>query len=126
MDIKRVRRIAGEMQKEISMIIANGIKDPRVSPMASVTAVDLKNDLQFAKIYISVLGDDKEKQDTIDGLKSSIGFIKKELGERLKLRHIPDITIHLDESIERGIYMEKLISEVMKKDNENRKNDEWL
>lgn len=124
MDIKRVRRIAGEMQKEISMIIANGIKDPRVSPMASVTAVDLKNDLQFAKIYISVLGDDKEKQDTIDGLKSSIGFIKKELGERLKLRHIPDITIHLDESIERGIYMEKLISEVMKKDNENRKNDE--
>lgn len=124
MDIKRVRRIAGEMQKEISMIISNGIKDPRVSPMASVTAVDLKNDLQFAKIYISVLGDDKEKQDTIDGLKSSIGFIKKELGERLKLRHIPDITIHLDESIERGIYMEKLISEVMKKDNENRKNDE--
>lgn len=123
MDIKRVKRISAEMQKEISMIIANEIKDPRVSPMASVTAVELKNDLQFAKVFISVLGDDKEKEETIDGLNSSIGFIKRELGERLNLRHIPELSIELDESIERGLYMDKLIDEVIKKDNENKRDE---
>lgn len=120
MNDKRTKRIEKEIKKEVALIISTGIKDPRVGPMVSVTDVDLSNDLEFAKIYISTLGDDDEKQDAIDGLENATGFIKRELGIRLKLRHVPDLIFKLDESIERGIYMNKLIDDVLKADEENR------
>ncbi|MGF0040463.1 30S ribosome-binding factor RbfA [Peptoniphilaceae bacterium SGI.131] len=124
MDIKRTKRIEAEMKKEISLLMANEIKDPRLSAMASITAIELTNDLSQAKIFISVLGDREDKENSLAGLESSKGFIKKELGSRLKLRHIPDLIFKLDETIEHGLYMDKLIDEVIKRDNENRKNHE--
>lgn len=124
MDIKRTKRIEVEMKKEISLLMANEIKDPRLSAMASITAIELTNDLSQAKIFISVLGDREDKENSLAGLESSKGFIKKELGSRLKLRHIPDLIFKLDETIEHGLYMDKLIDEVIKRDNENRKNHE--
>lgn len=124
MDIKRTKRIEAEMKKEISLLMANEIKDPRLSAMASITAIELTNDLSQAKIFISVLGDREDKENSLAGLESSKGFIKKELGNRLKLRHIPDLIFKLDETIEHGLYMDKLIDEVIKRDNENRKNHE--
>ena len=120
MNIKRIKRIESELKKEISMMITSDIKDPRIAPITSITEIDLTDDLQSAKIYVSVLGTDKEKEDTIEGLKNSIGYIKRELGKRLNLRHIPELRILLDEHIENAMRMEKLISDVIKKDEEAR------
>ncbi len=124
MDLKRTRRIAQELKKEVSSIISIDLKDPRVSGLASITDVELTNDLSQAKIFVSIIGDDEEKEETIEGLNSSKGFIKKELGQRLRLRHIPDLIFVLDETIERGIYMDNLIDKVIKQDEENRKRHE--
>lgn len=124
MDLKRTRRIAQELKKEVSSIISIDLKDPRVSSLASITDVELTNDLSQAKIFVSIIGDDEEKEETIEGLNSSKGFIKKELGQRLRLRHIPDLIFVLDETIERGIYMDNLIDKVIKQDEENRKRHE--
>lgn len=118
MDKKRIKRIESELKKEISVMISNDIKDPRIAPITSITDIELTDDLQSAKIYISVLGSDKEKCDTIDGLQSSIGYIKRELGKRMNLRHIPKLKIILDDNIEEAMRIEKLISEVIKKDTE--------
>ncbi|MFM1514380.1 30S ribosome-binding factor RbfA [Helcococcus ovis] len=118
MDKKRIKRIESELKKEISVMISNDIKDPRIAPITSITDIELTDDLQSAKIYISVLGSDKEKCDTIDGLQSSIGYIKRELGKRMNLRHIPQLKIILDDNIEEAMRIEKLISEVIKKDTE--------
>ncbi|MDO5026590.1 MAG: 30S ribosome-binding factor RbfA [Tissierellia bacterium] len=127
MDNKRTRRIAKELQKEISAILATEIKDPRINSLISVTDVDLTKDLEQAKVYISSLGDEEDKEDILEGLRNASGFIKRELGIRLKLRNIPDLIFKTDDSIERGIYMDNLISKVLKEDEEKRKkygNDE--
>lgn len=118
MNKTRIRRIASELQKEISAIINGELKDSRIAPITSVTEVDLTDDLQSAKIYISVMGTDWEKKETIEGLKHSKGFIKRELGKNMNLRHIPELIFILDEQLEKAMRMEKLISEVIKKDNE--------
>ncbi len=127
MDNKRTKRIAKELQKEISSILASDIKDPRIGSLVSITDVELSNDLELAKVYVSSFGDRDEREDIIEGLENASGFIKRELGIRLKLRNIPDLRFLIDDSIERGIYMDKLISDVIKQDEENRKkhgNDE--
>lgn len=120
MDKKRIKRIESELTKEISLLIRNDIKDPRIAPITSVTEIKLTDDLQSAKIYISVLGDEEEKSETIEGLKSSIGFIKKELGRRMNLRHIPDLKIVLDTNLEQALHIESLIDRAIKQDNEAR------
>lgn len=120
MDKKRIRRIESELTKEISIMIRSDIKDPRIAPITSITEIDLTDDLQSAKIYISVLGDDTEKEETIEGLKNSTGFIKRELGNRMNLRHIPDIKFILDTQIEQALHIESLIDKVIKQDNEAR------
>lgn len=127
MDNKRTKRVAKELQKEISSILANDIKDPRIGSLVSITDVELSKDLEMAKVYVSSFGDRNEREDIIEGLENASGFIKRELGIRLKLRNIPDLRFLIDDSIERGIYMDKLISDVIRQDEENRKkhgNDE--
>lgn len=118
MNKTRLARIASELQKEISMIITNDLKDSRIAPITSITEVDLKDDLQSAKIYVSVFGTDFEKDETMEGLTHSIGYIKRELGSRMNLRHIPDLKFILDTNIEKAMKMDKLIDDVIKKDNE--------
>lgn len=114
MNNKRLNRISGEVKKVVSEVISHGLKDPRVNLMTTVTKVEVTRDLRFAKIYISVLGEAAEKDETLLGLESAKGFIRKEIGSRIDLRYAPEPMFYLDESIEQGIYMSKLIEEVNK------------
>lgn len=105
-------RVNTEVQRELSNIIRAGIKDPRVAPWTSVVAVSVAPDLKTCKAYISVLGDEKAQEDTVKGLKSAEGYIRRELARSLNMRNTPEITFVLDQSIEYGVNMSKIISDV--------------
>ncbi|MGE5629840.1 MAG: 30S ribosome-binding factor RbfA [Caulobacteraceae bacterium] len=112
----RIDRISEEVKREVSEIIRNDIKDPRVSSMSSVVAAEVTPDLRYAKIFISVLGNDEEKNATLKGLNSAAGFIRRELGSNMQLRYAPEVIFELDRSIEHGTNIMKLINEVRKRD----------
>ena len=112
-------RINGEVLKELSNIIRSEIKDPRINPMTSVVSVEVAPDLKTCKAYISVLGDEQSQKDTITGLKSAEGYIRRELARTVNLRNTPEIKFILDQSIESGINMSKLIDEVTQKDSDS-------
>ena len=118
MNNKRLGRISEEVRKVASEIIASGLKDPRINPMTTVTNVEVTRDLRYAKIYVSVLGDDREKDETIKGLENAKGFLRREISSKIDLRYTPEPMFFLDESIEKGIYMSKLIEEVNKNSRE--------
>ena len=107
-------RVNGEVQKELSNIIRGGIKDPRVAPMTSVVAVEVAPDLKTCKAYISVLGDEKAQEDTIKGLQSAEGYIRRELARTLNMRNTPEIKFVMDQSIAYGVAMSKMIDDVTK------------
>lgn len=112
-------RINGEVQRELANIIRGGIKDPRISPLTSVVAVEVAPDLKTCKAYISVLGDSEAQKATLAGLKSAEGYIRRELAHTVNLRNTPEIRFILDQSIEYGVHMSKIINEVTAKDEEN-------
>lgn len=105
-------RINGEVMRELSNIIRGEIKDPRIHPLTSVVSVEVAPDLKTCKAYISVLGDEKAQQDTIAGLKSAEGYIRRMLAQNINLRNTPEIRFILDQSIEYGVNMSKLIDDV--------------
>lgn len=105
-------RINGEVMRELSNIIRGEIKDPRINPLTSVVSVEVAPDLKTCKAYISVLGDEKSQQDTIAGLKSAEGYIRRMLAQNINLRNTPEIRFILDQSIEYGVNMSKLIDDV--------------
>ena len=107
-------RINGEVQRELSRIISREIKDPRIAPMTSVVDAVVTSDLKQCKAYISVLGDQKAKEDTLNGLRSAVGYIRRELAHSINLRNTPEITFILDDSIEYGGEMSKKIDELNK------------
>lgn len=107
-------RINGEVQKALSEIIRADLKDPRIHPMTSVVLAQVTPDLKFCKAYISVLGSEEQAQDTIRGLKSAEGFIRTQLAKKVNLRITPDVTFVLDQSIEYGVRMSRLIDDVTK------------
>lgn len=107
-------RVNGEVQKELSNIIRGGIKDPRVAPMTSVVAVEVAPDLKTCKAYISVLGDEKAQEDTIKGLQSAEGYIRRELARKPNMRNTPEIKFVMDQSIAYGVAMSKMIDDVTK------------
>ena len=107
-------RVNTEVQRELSNIICAGIKDPRVAPWTSVVAVQVAPDLKTCKAYISVLGDEKAQADTVVGLKSAEGYIRRQLAHNLNMRNTPEITFVLDQSIEYGVTMSKKIDDVTK------------
>lgn len=107
-------RVNTEVQRELSNIIRGGIKDPRVAPMTSVVSVEVAPDLKTCKAYISVLGDEEAQQNTVKGLQSAEGYIRRELAHTLNMRNTPEIKFVLDQSIEYGVMMSKKISEVTK------------
>ena len=104
-------RVNTEVQRELSNIIRN-MKDPRVAPWTSVVAAEVAPDLKTCKVYISVLGDGKAQEDTIRGLESAEGYIRRELAHTLNMRNTPEIRFILDQSIEYGVNMSKKIDEV--------------
>ena len=103
-------RINGEVQRELSSIIQTEIKDPRIPVMTSVVKVEVAPDLKTCKAYISVLGDEETKKAAIEGLKSAEGFIKNRIAKAINLRNTPEIRFILDESIEYGINMTRIIN----------------
>lgn len=106
----RTRRIAEEIRKIVSTMLINGIKDPRINSLVSVTDVEVTSDLSYAYIYVSVLGGDEES--TLDGLKSACGYIRREVGKNIKIRHTPEIIFKIDDSLLKGMYMDELIKKV--------------
>ena len=107
-------RINGEVQRVLAEIIRGEIKDPRISPLTSVVAVEVAPDLKTCKAWISVYGDEKAREDTYKGLRSAEGYIKNQLAHTINLRNTPDITFIMDQSIEYGVNMSKKIEEVTK------------
>ena len=117
-------RINSEVQREMSSIIREDLKDPRIHPMTSVMAVEVTPDLKFAKIFVSVLGNDEEKEKTMEGLKKSASFVRHQLAKRMNLRNTPELTFVLDTSIEYGVTMSKKIDELKEKEESEHRNEE--
>lgn len=109
----RINKINEEVRRELSNVIRE-LKDSRIPMMTSIVAVKVTNDLSYAKVYVSVMGDEAVQKKAIEGLKSASGFVRREIGRRLQLRHTPEFLFELDHSIEQGAYINKLIHEVNK------------
>ena len=108
-------RINAEVQRELSEIIRTEVKDPRLAAaMVSVVSVEVPPDLKYCKAYISVLGSDEAAKAVVEGLRSAVGYIRKELARRVNLRNTPEIKFILDQSIEYGVNMSRLIDDVTK------------
>ena len=106
------RKINDEVRRVLAQIISGGIKDPRISSMTSVLAVEVAPDLKTCKVWVSVYGDDLKKQETMEGLNSASGFIRGELARRVNLRNTPQLRFILDDSIAYGVEMSRRIDEV--------------
>ena len=116
-------RINGEVQKVLSEIIRGEIKDPRISPLTSVVSVSVAPDLKTCKAFISVLGNEEAQVNTMAGLKSAVGYVRRQLAKELNLRNTPEITFVLDQSIEYGVNMSKMIDDVVRKDGASEEKD---
>ncbi|KGK88510.1 MULTISPECIES: 30S ribosome-binding factor RbfA [unclassified Clostridium] len=115
----RAGRINEEVRREVSDIIQRELKDPRVNTMVSVTKVDVTKDLSYAKVYVSIFGDEESKNITLQALKNSSGFIRREVGHRIKLRVTPQILIELDNTIEQGMHIDEILSKIKKERDRN-------
>lgn len=105
-------RINGEVQRTLAEIIRGDLKDPRISPLTSVVSVEVAPDLKTCKAWISVYGDETVQKNTLEGLRSAEGYIRKELARKVNLRNTPEIRFIVDQSIAYGVRMSKLIDEV--------------
>ncbi len=111
MEGKRSDKIADLIQKEISQMLMKSIKDPRIG-FVTITRVNVSEDCRFARVYFSVAGTTAERESSQKGLESATGYIRKELGRRIRLRYTPEIVFQFDPSIEYAIHMEKLIQSI--------------
>ena len=109
-------RINEEVRREISVILRDEIKDPRMTAMVSVTSVKVSKDLKYAKVYVSIFGkNEEEKNETFAALKSASGYVRREVGQRINLRNTPQILFELDDSISYSMRIEELIEKVKDK-----------
>lgn len=111
MSVDRMAKISEEFKKQISDVIKNDLNDPRIADFISIVHVDITKDLKYAKVFISVFADEEKKEQTLLGLKSASGYIRKEMGKRMKIRYTPTINFVLDSSIEHGVYISSLLNE---------------
>lgn len=117
-------RVNGEVHRVLAEIIRSEIKDPRINPMTSVVSVEVAPDLKTCKAWISVLGNEESQKDTLAGLRSAEGYIKNQLARKINLRNTPEIRFIIDQSIEYGVSMSKLIDDVNRADDEKHVDDE--
>ena len=108
MGMNRIGRINEEIKKEVSAVIRE-LKDPRIGAMTSVIAVDVTKDMRWCKVFISVMGDEKQQKDALEGLKSAASFVRRELGARIDLRYTPEVIFELDRSIEHGAHINDIL-----------------
>lgn len=111
MQFKRSTQVAEALKREASDIIAHGLKDPRLG-FITVTGVDLADDLRYAKIFLSVMGDAESQKRTLEGLESAKGFVRRELGHRLRLKFTPEIDFRIDESVAQGDRIDRLLHQI--------------
>jgi ribosome-binding factor A len=109
---RRSERTSKLIQREISGLLERGVNDPRLSKFVSVTEVTLSADLQHAKVYVSTLSTETDKEDLLAGFNNASGFLRRELAAHLRLKQMPQLSFHYDDSIERGARLLKLISEL--------------
>jgi ribosome-binding factor A len=114
----RSNRVGEQMKKELSEIIGRKIKDPRIG-FVTVTDVQVTGDLQQATVYISVLGNEEQRENTLKGLAKAKGFIRSEIGQRIRLRKTPEIAFEFDESIDYGNRIETLIHQINSEDKQD-------
>jgi ribosome-binding factor A len=112
MSEQRAHRVAEEIKREVSDILRNELKDPRANRLISVTDVNVTRDLRHAKIFISVYGTDEEQEVTLSALSKATGFVRTEIGRRIRLRHTPELSFELDKSIAYGAQINKVLREL--------------
>lgn len=105
----RPERVAQLIRRELSDIIANRMRDPRVGQWVSITDVEVTRDLSFARVYLSMLGPEEERQRTLEGLRSATGFIRTQLAPRLDVREVPDLRFEIDDSIDKGARVDEIL-----------------
>ncbi len=119
----RLGRINEEVMREVATLIRN-LKDPRIHIMTSVTRADVTPDMRYARIFISVLGDERAMADSIKGLKSAGGYLRRELSRKLQLRYTPELVFVPDDSITHGAHIMELLESVSDKEDFNAEADE--
>jgi ribosome-binding factor A len=107
----RIGRVAEQIKKELSFLLQTELKDPRVG-FVTITGVEVTNDFSQAKVYLSVFGDDAQKNETLKALSKAAGFMRTELGKKIRIRHIPELIFKIDSSIEYGQKIEKLLNQI--------------
>lgn len=118
MTYQRADRVKELLRQVISQIIQGEMKDPRIG-FATVTDVELSPDLRHAKVFVSIYGDEECKKATLKGLESAVGFIRNEIGKRIRMKNIPEIIFRFDQSIERGARISRLLHEIQSEDKEH-------
>ncbi len=108
----RIQRVNSLIRQEISQLLQRQVKDPRLGDFVAVTEVSLSPDFKYAKVFVSCIGSEEEKQTMLSGLAAASGFLRNQLAKRLRLRRIPELSFHWDDSIERGAHLLQLIDEV--------------
>ncbi|OGO60255.1 MAG: ribosome-binding factor A [Chloroflexi bacterium RBG_19FT_COMBO_48_23] len=116
---RRTERINSIIQQEISDLLREQINDPRLTTFISITKVSTSPDLKHAKVFISTLGDKVNKDEILQGFTAASGFLRRQLANSLELKHTPELSFHLDDSIERGAQVLNIIDQVASKDTEN-------
>lgn len=111
MNKTRMSRVGEEIKKELSILLQRGLKDPRIG-FVTVTDVEVSSDLQLAKVFVSIFGSEEQRKASLAGLQKAKGYLRTEIGKRVKLRHIPDFTFKLDESIDYGSKIESILREI--------------
>lgn len=114
----RPERVAQFLKEELSQIIREELKDPRIG-FVTITRVDITADLRYARVYVSIMGEEKEKKKTFRGLESARGFMKRIIGDRIRMRYTPEIVFKIDDSIEYNIHLSKVIDGVKKTETGN-------
>ena len=117
---RRTERINSIIQQEISELLREQINDPRLTALISITKVSTSPDLRHAKVFVSALGDKVNKDEILQGFTAASGFLRRQLANSLELKHTPELSFHLDDSIERGAEVLKLIDQVASEDTENK------
>ncbi|NLP37935.1 MAG: 30S ribosome-binding factor RbfA [Firmicutes bacterium] len=118
MSQQRAQRVSQELKKEISDILRNEVKDPRITGLISVTSVDVTKDLSHAKIFVSVFGSEEEQEATLAALKKATGFVRSLVGSRIRLRHVPELSFQLDHSIAYGAHINQVLREIRQEDDD--------
>ena len=125
----RQGRLGEEIKKILSDMLLKELKDPRLSAMISITAVEVTSDGSYATVYLSVLGlggtdDEKSQKDALEALRSAKGFIRNEIGRKIKLRHVPDLVFKIDHSMEYGRHISEIIDDLDIKHDEEEDKEE--